>query len=88
MKRGQRVRFTDRGRERSWLLLVAVVVFVVLLAIAQVVKWPPWLWAQAVLAVLAAAVPLVVGELRAWFEQRNTRGQQVERGVAVSAFQR
>src|SRR5438552_3787606 len=83
MKQGQRVRFTDRGRERLWGLLVAAVLAAgVLWAVAQVLGWP--LWARAVLAGLAAAPP-VVGALRAWFGQSERRKRLLDQNVAVSA---
>jgi uncharacterized protein len=83
MKSGQRPRFVSRGRERSWWLLVAGVLAVGLWAMAQVLGWP--VWARAVLSVLAAAVPLVVSELRARAGQDDTLTRLVERWVAISA---
>lgn len=80
MKLGRRVRFT--GRERSWWLLLAAVLAAVLWAIAQVLGWP--VWARAVLAGLAAAVPLVILELRARAGQDETRAQLVDQRVTVT----
>jgi tetratricopeptide (TPR) repeat protein len=80
---GRRPRFAGRGRERSWWLLLAVVLFAALWAIAQVLGWP--VWARAALAGLAAAAPLVISELRARAGQDDTLARLVERWVAVSA---
>jgi tetratricopeptide (TPR) repeat protein len=82
MKLGRHARFAGRGRVRSWWLLLAVVLAAVLWVTAQVLGWP--VWARAVLAGLAATVPLIVAELRAWFGQGDTRARLVEQGVAVS----
>src|SRR5260370_5728918 len=79
MELGRRVRFAGRGRERSWWLLLLPGV---LWAVAQVLGWP--LWARAVLVGLAAAAPLVVAEVRAWFGQDDTRARLVEERVTVS----
>ena len=84
MQVGRRPRFAGRGRERAWWLLGAAVLFAALLVVTQVVKWPPWVWAQAVLAGLAAAAPLVVAELRARAGQDDILARLVERWVAVS----
>jgi tetratricopeptide (TPR) repeat protein len=78
---GRRARFAGRGRERSWWLLLAAVLAAVLWAIAQVLGWP--VWARAVLAGLAAALAVIVPELRTWFGQDDTRSQLVEQRVAV-----
>src|SRR5215469_10695948 len=82
MKQGRRVRFASLGHVQSWWLLFAAALAAVLWVIAQVLGWP--VWVRAVLAGLAAAVPLIVAELRAWLEQRDTRAQLVEQGVVVS----
>ena len=81
MSGGRRARFGGRGRERAWWLLAAAVLFAVLWAVAQVLAWP--VWARAVLAGSAAAVALVVPELRAWFKQDDTRAAQLAEAVAV-----
>jgi len=86
MKLGRRVRFAGRGRERSWWLLLPVVLAAVLWAIAQVLGWP--VWARAVLAVLAVAVPLIIAELQARFGQDDTRKRLVEQRVTVTVEQR
>src|SRR5688500_15745315 len=80
MSSGRQARFGGRGRERTWWLLAAAVLFAVLWAIAQVLAWP--LWARATFAGLAAAV-LVVPELRARFKQDDSRAALVERAVTV-----
>ena len=86
MKLGRRPRFAGRGRERSWWLLLAAALAVVLWAIAQVLGWP--IWARAVLAGLAAAVAVIVPELRARFGQDDTRARLVDQRVAVSGGRR
>src|SRR6266700_4116885 len=83
---GQRVRLASRGRERARWLLVAVGLAVVLWATAQVLGAP--LWSKAVLAGRAAAVSLIVTELRSWFGQGDTRAGLVEQRVAVSGERR
>jgi heme A synthase len=65
-----------------WLLL-ALVLAAVLGAIAQKLGWP--LWAQVVVAVLAAAVPLVVSAWRTRAGQDDSRERLVDQRVAVSA---
>jgi tetratricopeptide (TPR) repeat protein len=82
IKQRRRVRFAGRGHVQPWWLLLAAALAAVLWTIAQVLGWP--LWARAVLAGLAAAVPLIVAELQAWLGQRDTRAQLVEQGVVVS----
>jgi hypothetical protein len=82
MKLGRRPHFVGRGRERALWLLLAAVLFAVLWAIAQQLKWP--VWTQVVLAGLAAAASLIIQELRAWFGQADTRAQLVEQRVKVS----
>src|SRR5258707_1151208 len=82
MKPRRRVRFADRGHVRSWWLLLAAALAVVLWAVAQVLGWP--VWARAVLAGSATAVPLIVAELRAWFGEGYTRKQLVEQRVAIT----
>ncbi len=86
MKLGRRVRFAGRGREWSWWLLLAAVLAAVLWAIAQELGWP--VWARVVLAGLAAAVPLVVSELRDRAGQDDTRAQLLKERVAVSGGDR
>ncbi len=87
MKRGQRVRFTDHDRMWSWLLPLALVLVAVMSAIAQVLGWPAW--ARLLSAVLAGAVPLVVGALQNRIgkseDQKGLleRDQQVELEAAV-----
>ncbi len=81
MTSGWRPRFGGRGRERAWWLLAAAVLFAVLWAVAQALKWPGW--ALAVLGGLAAAAALVMPELRARFKQDDTRAALVEQAVAV-----
>jgi membrane protein YdbS with pleckstrin-like domain len=81
MGSGRRARFGGRGRERAWWLLAAAVLFAVLWAVAQALKWSGW--ALAVLGGLAAAAALVVPELRARFKQDDTRAALVERAVTV-----
>ena len=81
MPSGRRARFGGRGRERAWWLLAAAVLFAVLWAIAQALKWPGW--ALAVLGGLAAAAALVVPELRARFKQDDTRSALLTTAVAV-----
>ena len=83
MKQGRRARFASRGRERAWWLLGAAMLVAVLWAIAQVLGWP--LWVQAVLAGLAAAVALVIPELRTRAGQDDTRARLVEQRLVVSA---
>jgi tetratricopeptide (TPR) repeat protein len=68
------------------LLLLAAVLAAVLWAIAQVLGWP--VWARAVLAGLAAVTAVIIPELRARFEQDDTRTRQVEQLVAVSGGSR
>src|SRR3954451_14495440 len=85
MGSGRRLRFGGRGRERAWWLLAAAVLFAVLWAVAQALKWPGW--ALAVLGGLAAAAALVVPELRAWFKQDDTPGGLVTKAVAVPGRQ-
>ena len=41
------------------------------------------MWARALLAGLAAAVTVIVPELRVWFGEREKRAQQVKQGVVV-----
>jgi tetratricopeptide (TPR) repeat protein len=82
----RRVRFTGRGRKWPRLLLLAAVLATVLWAIAQVLGWP--VWARAVLAGLAAVAAVIVPELRARFEQDDTRTRLVEQRVAVSGGSR
>lgn len=45
-------------------------------------RWP--VWARALAAGLAAAVPLIVAKLQDWFGERDTRVQLVEQRVKVS----
>jgi len=80
-RRGRRVGFVSRGRERAWWLVGAAVLAAVLWAIAQVLKWPVGL--QVVLTVLAAAVALIVPELRARGAQDDTRERLLKQRVAV-----
>lgn len=82
MPSGRRVRFGGRGRERAWWLLAAAVLFTVLLPVAQALKWPGW--ALAVVGGLAAAVALVVPELRARFKVDDVRSALVTKTVAVA----
>ena len=81
MSSGRRARFGGRGRERAWWLLAAAVLFAVLGAVAQALKWSGR--AMAVLGGLAVAAALVVPELRARFKQDDTRAALVERAVTV-----
>jgi tetratricopeptide (TPR) repeat protein len=82
MKLGRRAHFIGHGRKRLWWLILAAVLAAMLWATAQVLGWP--VWARAVLAGLAAAVALIVPELRAWFVQRETWAQWVDQRVRVS----
>ena len=81
-RRERQVRFVSRGRDRAWWLLGAAMLVAVLWAIAQVLEWPVWL--QVVLAGLAAAVALIVPELRARGTEDDTRARLLEQRVAVS----
>ncbi len=81
MTQGRRARFVGRGHERALWLLGAAVLIAVLWAIAQQLKWP--VWVQAVLAGLAAAVALIIPELRARFEQDAERKRLLKGLVAV-----
>ena len=83
MPTGRRARFGGRGRERAWWLLAAAVLFAVLWAVGQVLAWP--VWARATLAGLAAAVALVVPELRAWLKIADERSGLLRETVTVLA---
>jgi tetratricopeptide (TPR) repeat protein len=82
MKLGRRARFVGRGRERALWLLGAAVLIAVLWAVAQPLKWP--LWAQVVLAGLAAAAALIIPELRARSDWKIVGERLVEHGLAIS----
>ena len=84
---GRRARFTSSGRERSWWLVLAVVLAAVLWAIAQVLGWP--VWARAVLAGLAAVGgvdrPRVAGLVWAGRHQGAAGGTAGERSPVGTA---
>src|SRR3712207_3856108 len=78
MSSGWRAQFGGRGRERAWWLLAAAVLFAVLGAVAQALKWSGW--AMAVLGGLAVAAALGGPGMRGRVQVDETPAGVVEGG--------